>query len=218
MRSLTKIRDLDLKLLSTFDDKELFNTCKIKNHYIHSLCSDELFWKNRFYSKFPRLVELNEFDTWKKYYLNTVKWTSLLEEKYGFVSCDWRDSPEEYYELYNIYENEKDDSLSKDEKMELEMFYGQKFGTKEYHEVVLDEFLLNVVRSGYLDLAKFLIEEKGAENIHGAMNTAAATNDMETFLYFENLIPQDERDYRDALQEAEDYNSVNILKYLQTKM
>lgn len=56
MAKITGIKDLDFKILMSFDDKELGKICQI-NKYINSLCKDNIFWLNRIQLKFGRSVE-----------------------------------------------------------------------------------------------------------------------------------------------------------------
>ena len=69
-KSLSKIKDVDKKILSELDDKSLLEFCKT-GKYGNELCKDELFWKNRFISRFGR-ADKNEWRSWKDFYLNVV--------------------------------------------------------------------------------------------------------------------------------------------------
>ena len=73
-RSLSGIKDVDLKILSELGDEDLFTFCKnfeSKNRYINKLCSDDNFWKNRFIKKYGKTrKETNR--TWKTFYLKAA--------------------------------------------------------------------------------------------------------------------------------------------------
>ena len=69
-RSLSKIADVDKKILSELDDKSLLEFCKT-NKYGYKLCNDELFWKIRFFQKFGRM-DKNPDRSWKDFYLKIV--------------------------------------------------------------------------------------------------------------------------------------------------
>ena len=70
---LTGIKDVDAIVLSKLNDRELLSFCLV-NKEAATLCKDEMFWQNRFRSKF------NEKDagfkpsdvTWKNYYLQVI--------------------------------------------------------------------------------------------------------------------------------------------------
>ncbi len=66
MKPFTGFKDVDLKILSDLEDVDLFKICSkgygkegldVKNSYIHHLCSNETFWRNRsmkFNSKYKK--------------------------------------------------------------------------------------------------------------------------------------------------------------------
>lgn len=84
---LSGIKDLDLEILSRFEDKELFNFClsQSKNKYVYKLCNDENFWRRRFLNKYgkiklgkeikdiPDIVEEKDPNrSWKNFYLKVT--------------------------------------------------------------------------------------------------------------------------------------------------
>jgi len=72
-RSLSKITDVDKKIIYELDDKSLLEFCKT-HKYGNRLCNDELFWKTRFFNKFGR-ADKNPDRSWKDFYLNIVFYT-----------------------------------------------------------------------------------------------------------------------------------------------
>lgn len=72
--ALTNIKDLDLKILSELDDRELFTICNSKNIYLSRICKDETFWRNRLLQKYgQKALELKpEKRSWKKHYLQMI--------------------------------------------------------------------------------------------------------------------------------------------------
>ena len=69
-KSLSRIKDIDKKILAELDDKSLLEFCKTSK-YGSELCRDELFWKGRFINRFGR-ADKNEWRSWKDFYLNVV--------------------------------------------------------------------------------------------------------------------------------------------------
>ena len=67
MRSLSKIKDVDEKILGNVDDRSLLQFCK-SHQYGNEICNDENFWRRRLISKYGR-AEKNEDRTWKDFYL-----------------------------------------------------------------------------------------------------------------------------------------------------
>jgi hypothetical protein len=70
----TRVKDVDLKILSELEDRELFNVCFQRNKYIHYICKDENFWRKRFIQKYGNVATKYkpEDRTWKNHYLQVV--------------------------------------------------------------------------------------------------------------------------------------------------
>jgi hypothetical protein len=86
-KTLTGIKDVDLKIISELDDYELGKVCSV-NKYVHSLCKDENFWRNRTINLFitsehvfKNVEKLNKFKgdrTWKNYYSYLLKYANSV--------------------------------------------------------------------------------------------------------------------------------------------
>jgi ankyrin repeat protein len=78
-KTLSGIKDVDLKILSELDDETLLNFC-ITSQYGKQLCKDESFWRNRLIKQYPDSVSFkNPERTWKSWYLNLTYFLN----KYG---------------------------------------------------------------------------------------------------------------------------------------
>jgi len=74
---LTKIKDVDLKIISLLDDKSLTNlfVSNPKDDYLKSLSNNENFWRNRTNEKFPEFKGENcKGKEWKRSYLIIVRY------------------------------------------------------------------------------------------------------------------------------------------------
>lgn len=69
-RSLSKIVDVDLKIMSDMDDRTLLEFCQT-HKYSRELCNNELFWKKRLSRKYG-IFNKNEDRTWKQFYLKII--------------------------------------------------------------------------------------------------------------------------------------------------
>jgi hypothetical protein len=77
--NLFQNRDVDFKILSELNDKDLFSVC-LTNKYANNLCKDEIFWKNRFTSKIGNKTEIGKLlikykptnRNWRNYYLSLI--------------------------------------------------------------------------------------------------------------------------------------------------
>ena len=81
----TPIRDLDLKILSNLNDRDLFSFC-LTDKTANKLCQDENLWRNKFIDRFGHemMKYKPEERTWKKYYLSII--SDLDEETIEFPS------------------------------------------------------------------------------------------------------------------------------------
>ena len=81
VKGLTGVKDLDLKILSEVNDRDLFSFCLV-NKQINQICKDEHFWRNRFLSRFGQFQKPANV-SWRKQYLITV---SILEYQKELIS------------------------------------------------------------------------------------------------------------------------------------
>ncbi len=70
---LTGIKDVDLKILEELNDQELFSFCLV-NTEANKLCSNEVFWRNRFIKRFGKFSGIKpEKRSYKNFYLSLIK-------------------------------------------------------------------------------------------------------------------------------------------------
>ena len=91
---LTGIRDVDLKILEELSDQELFSFCLV-NKEANKLCSNEVFWRNRFIKRFGNFSQMKpENRSYKNFYLSLIK--ELSKE------IDMEDLKKKERDIYNI--------------------------------------------------------------------------------------------------------------------
>lgn len=78
-RSLSKIKDVDEKILNELDDKSLLQFCKT-HQYSNEICSNEDFWRRRLFTKYGR-VEKNKDRKWKDFYLMIAYYTNEFADQ-----------------------------------------------------------------------------------------------------------------------------------------
>ena len=65
----TKIKDVDLRILSELEDRDLLNVC-LTNKYANKICQDEHFWRNRLVSQYgDKVFKYRPDMSWKNYYM-----------------------------------------------------------------------------------------------------------------------------------------------------
>ena len=143
--SLTGVKDVDVKILSELDDRELINFC-LTDKSASRLCSYEPFWMNRLREKYPgaekyfrdysilsilsiidpeSLGNVKYVNTWREYYLQTVYYVNKMKEDFDF---DYKTgNPRSYYII----------------------FYGTK-----YHHIKIQI----AAQLGYIDLLEYFIK------------------------------------------------------------
>lgn len=87
---LTGERDTDLEMMKKLDDRSLLNLCSVYNKYIHSLCSNEDFWRNRFIKVFGAVAsEYKPVDRkWKRHYLTIIMYLDELLQPDSDIAGD----------------------------------------------------------------------------------------------------------------------------------
>jgi len=79
-RSLTRIKDIDLKILQNLDDKSLLNFSQTSK-YGNNLYQNENFWRNRIQIRYMKALEFKlSRRNWKNYYLNIVYYMNKLKD------------------------------------------------------------------------------------------------------------------------------------------
>ena len=210
----TQIRDLDKKILvEDLDPESLLNVCKLKNRYIQSICTEDVFEK-RITKDFPRLIFQKPNNlTWKQYYFYLMYWTSKLKEDYDFSSNDFRDDPKKYYQMMSKIFNEPRN------------FYGEEPGTPEYTSRVYNHIMYEAASLGYMDLVQHTID-KGADNIQGGLDWAVYGGHLDIVRYFEKLGADNYGEALDYARDSKRFKSLtnrttnydDMIKYIESKL
>ena len=99
-------KDVDLIILSELDDKSLFSFCQSfesKNRYINKLCSNEIFWKNRFIKKYGP-AEKNPDRTWKRFYLKVSYYDDNFKDE-NRIEETRKEISKEKSDIINFFSN-----------------------------------------------------------------------------------------------------------------
>ena len=79
---LSGVKDIDLKILSELEDRDLFSFC-LADKAVNKMCKDENFWRNRFVSRFG---QIDKPESWRQYYLEVVGELSKYENPWEFLN------------------------------------------------------------------------------------------------------------------------------------
>ncbi len=198
-KSLSGIKDVDLKILSGLEDVDLLSFCKLDNKYIYKLCSDENFWRERTWQKFGRL-EKNENRTWKNLYLKLVYYTDKYKKDSTDILQNLSKIGMKDIDLINfflqIYLNEIDEDklifefvfeAAKYHHFDLVKYYlkvAHEYFSREEYQDILGHGAVGAAESGDREILDFLISE-GFDDFNYALNSAAEYGqlDMVKFLY-----------------------------------
>lgn len=106
--TLTGVKDIDLEIMNNLDDRSLLTLCKVSNRYIHELCNNEAFWRNRFIKIFGQKAGKYkpEDRTWKRHYLTVIMYLDELnrelEDPFEFFTwIDGQIGREDFYTEVN---------------------------------------------------------------------------------------------------------------------
>lgn len=160
-RSFSKIRDVDLKILSELNDENLFNVC-LTNRYTRWLCNNETFWRDRFYSRFGKDAPGPINRKWKNYYLLIIHYLA----KYGNFSNL----------IVDLFENSSNTDVI--------MFF-LKYFTEHILLGDYDLYLFHAARNQNLAMIKHLLSLDANKN--DGLEGAAASGDMTLVEYFVSL-------------------------------
>ena len=96
-QTLSGIPDVDLKILSLLDDKDLIKTCLL-DKYTNNICNRDYFWRDRFREKFAKDIpkDINTFTitpgrTWRNFYLSLISYLSKYQGKNLFHKNEYKE-------------------------------------------------------------------------------------------------------------------------------
>lgn len=72
--SFTPIKDVNLKILSELNDRDLLNACSTNKHAYSQICTDPHFWRNRLVKKYGEIAVKYkpESRSWKNHYMQII--------------------------------------------------------------------------------------------------------------------------------------------------
>lgn len=182
--SITGFKDTDRIVIQNMDTRSFLNTYQIKNKYIHSLFTEDMF-KYRVEKEFPKLIHVRGNKTWKQFYLELTHWANLLIEKFNYHG-GFEYHPQTYYYIIKEWFDKLDEN-NKREIKDFEKRFGSKFGSPEYMKAVLNSLLIYAAGFGFIDLVEYAIEQ-GADNYEDAISEADLNGEDETMDYLERFL------------------------------
>lgn len=112
MRTFTKIRDLDIKILLELSYKDLLSKCGI-NKYVNSLCTDNNLWRNKIAIDFPLRSKFIWYTEYRNLFNeNPRKLYEIINEKSKILNLTSNNFPELAKE---IFEEDQLGELSEDD-------------------------------------------------------------------------------------------------------
>lgn len=197
--TLTKQKDTDFHLFSMLEDKDLLNLCKANPSL--DICSDDIFWQQRFYKNFGK-YEKSDSKTWKTFYLqmiyyiekniqpeSPIRFMPLSTQKIDFgnkmynlseLSAGLGDAIEDgQIDIVKIF-------LDKGITTRYSLEYSAKSGNKELVDLFLEkgyndyqEAFLGAISGGHKDLVEFFdgyLDNWPEKNIEGLYEAVRVGN------------------------------------------
>lgn len=182
-----QISDSDpyLEITKRADDKTILKMLSVNRKY-----NRPEFFQKIFITRYPLLIKYkNQFDSWKNYYLRTIKYISKLKEKYNFPYIPNPNfNPEKIY-LDSFSINNRQDLYRKG------LIYSSEIGDINLVEYFLLKtnyelmhVLKNAARYGKIELIKYIIEKygKNQNDLQEAAYYAVLYDQLETYQYLLN--------------------------------
>lgn len=176
-RSLTKIRDVDLKILSELSDRDLLNFCKT-HKYGNDLCNNEDFWRNRVEIKFLGASQYKSPNrTWKNFYLKIIYYLNKFKPTDIYYLNKFKTTDESLTSNYNNEWNVGLYSAALAGDIDLMKF----FMTKGAY--VLNSALYSATHGGHKDAIDYLISQ-GADNWAEGLQGAKESKNEKLMKFF----------------------------------
>ena len=219
-RSLSKIRDVDLKILSELGDRDVLNYCKT-HKYGNELCNNEDFWRNRLQLKYPGSEGLKSLrDTWKDFYLKIMYYFDKYKTPDKAMVEAVRKNDIEMVKFFILQGASKwgdgMDLASYLGNRKLVDFFIQnsKSAGEEWEEDDWNMWLAAAAEGGHIDLMKFFIAQ-GADGLNLAMYIAARGGNKQAVDY---LISQGANHWLEGLRGAKDGRHKQLINFFENKL
>ena len=219
-RSLSKIRDVDLKILSELDDRDLLNFCKT-GKYGNELCNNENFWRVRVQTKFPAASKIKlPSRSWKNFYLKIVYYIDKYRNADDFMFEAVRRNEQDMID-FSILRGASDwingmKFAAKTGNVELVKFIIEKAELKGagWYEYDWNMGLFWSAQGGHIYLMKFFIKN-GANEVNRAMYAAAVGGHKNAIDY---LISQGANMWYEGLHGAKRAKNEELIAFFGNKL
>ena len=200
MKTLSQIKDVDLKILSELDDTDLLSFCKlnVENKYVHKLCNDENFWRDRTLKKLGKL-EKNDNRSWKQLYLKIVYYNDKFNKNADKILATLSAKGMKDLDLINyflgIYLNE----IGK-----YRLVFGFLYDAAKYLHIDLVKYYLDIAR-------KYFAGDKYTDILGHVAAGASESGDINILRF---IMSKGFDDWQYALYSAAEYGHIDIVKIL----
>ena len=164
---LTGIRDLDREILKYLPDKDFLQMCGLNRTYSQRVCNDDYF-RIRTENGYPETIPYKDYTkpkTWKKYYLNILKYIHLLQKDFNYEYGIEDKSPELLYlarvfssnalDKYEDYSNEEALTMASTKgNLAVVKYLLERGADISYH---LSAAIIWASNCGHLEVAKYLV-------------------------------------------------------------
>lgn len=194
-------KDLYDYLTNFADDKTILQMISVNKKY-----NDPEFFEKVMKRKYPLLIEYKkEGESWKEFYLKMIYYIAKIKEKYKIPYIPYEEfNPEDFYRNLDNQSIEDLWKLAKDYAIKSGQLDVVKYiidngykiilnevsekERKRYYEILINSDLLTASKKGFLDIVKYLVEEKGANNIDSALKYAIQNQHVNVAIYLKNYL------------------------------
>ena len=219
-KSLTKIRDVDLKILSELDDKSLLSFCKVSK-YANTLCYNEDFWRSRIIQNYPKAFEFKSKEkTWRNYYLSIVMY---LNKFYNLDTAMFEATQTNQEDLVYFLVSQGASNFIHAMRIaasignqNLVMFFISKAeeAGEKWSKHIWNQGLIRATNGGYEDLVNFFIS-KGADQFNTALVDAAYIGNNKLIDLF---ISKGANDWENSLLQAKVKRNEELIQFFKHKI
>ena len=211
MNKLSGIKDVDREILKHLDDESLLKACSVNRRMWNDVC-DDAFLRRRLVGRYPGIEKYKlENETWKRFFLRYVYYTSKMREQYEFEYSGG--NFKQQYELLKSYGGGHDYLLLSAAIIgDLSLVkYAIEKGVKPYYAA-----LETAATHGHLEVVKYLVE-KGAdihESDEEVLAMASFKGELNVVKYLVEQGADIHADIDKAFRYAAEAGHLPVVKYL----
>ena len=213
-------KDVYEYLANFADDKTIVKMLSVNKKF-----NDPIFFQRIFSRRYPLLVQFKKNENWREFYLDMVRYISLLKEKYDFPYIPEQTfNPKEFFKFAaevgknSIWPSGLSYAARSGKKDLVDFIIRKHLETGKDSDLINSRYLYDLVlmsasKAGVIEMVKYAIE-KGARRFDLALYDAIESRNYDTVKFLLEKVNIDSIHIKNLIRRVADTGEVKILELL----